>query len=121
MTLSNIGEKSNTRRQQKETHIFIVNIHEIAQLSQVEDWIFPYHNLCYKFTSIPSNNLIILTEFTSHAQSSATTFPKVFGNKVLPLICLFAILAYWTLGLALPTPDNVPDVSNCVHVRRLSD
>ena len=39
---------------------------------------------------------------------------KVLGNKVLPLFCLIAILAYWTLGLALPAPEDTPDVANCI-------
>ena len=41
---------------------------------------------------------------------------KVLGNKVLPLVCLVAILVYWMLGIALPSPDsNLLDdnVSNC--------
>ena len=38
---------------------------------------------------------------------------KVLGNKVLPLVCLIAILTYWTLGLALPTPEKIINVSNC--------
>ena len=41
---------------------------------------------------------------------------KVLGNKVLPLICLIVIIAYWILGIALPTPEsNIlnDNVSNC--------
>ena len=41
---------------------------------------------------------------------------KVLGNKVLPLVCLVAILVYWMLGIALPSPDSKildDNVSNC--------
>ena len=41
---------------------------------------------------------------------------KVLGNKVLPLVCLVAILAYWMLGIALPSTDSSildDNASNC--------
>ena len=39
---------------------------------------------------------------------------KVLGNKVLPLVSLVVVLAYWMLGLTLPsTESNILDVSNC--------
>ena len=38
---------------------------------------------------------------------------KVLGDKVLPLFCILAILAYWTLGLTLPSPVNILNVSTC--------
>ena len=42
---------------------------------------------------------------------------KVLGNKFLPLASLVLIIAYWTLGLALPSPGNIlaaDKVSNCI-------
>ena len=40
---------------------------------------------------------------------------KVVRKKVLPLVCVVLILAYWTLGLTLPSSSNVldNDVSDC--------
>ena len=43
---------------------------------------------------------------------------KVLSDKALPVLCLFAILVYWTLGLSLPSTDNLleEDVSECVSL-----
>ena len=40
---------------------------------------------------------------------------KVVRKKVLPLVCVVLILAYWTLGLTLPSSSNFLDnnVSDC--------
>ena len=40
---------------------------------------------------------------------------KVVRKKVLPLVCVVLILAYWTVGLTLPSSSNVLDnnVSDC--------
>ena len=43
---------------------------------------------------------------------------KVLSDKALPVLCLFAILVYWTLGLSLPSTGNLleEDVSQCVSL-----
>ena len=43
---------------------------------------------------------------------------KVLSDKALPVLCLFAILVYWTLGLSLPSTGNLleEDVSECVSL-----
>ena len=49
---------------------------------------------------------------------SLICFFKVLSDKALPVLCLFAILVYWTLGLSLPSTDNLleEDVSDCVSL-----
>ena len=49
---------------------------------------------------------------------SLICFFKVLSDKALPVLCLFAILVYWTLGLSLPSTDNLleEDVSECVSL-----
>ena len=49
---------------------------------------------------------------------SLICFFKALSDKAVPVLCLFAILVYWTLGLSLPSTGNLleEDVSQCVSL-----
>ena len=58
--------------------------------------------------------LLVSTLVTKNVNIFHQNLCKVLGNKILPLICLIFILAYWILGLTLPTAESLDDnLSNC--------
>ena len=93
----------------------IIRIAEISQVFFLNFFIRAYWSFSMSRLHFPSCHFSI-----SLAQFKAVIYIffhlyKVLGNKVLPLVCLIIIVAYWTSGVILPSSDNILDdnVSNC--------